>query len=208
MTDDRGRRAGVVLAGGQSTRFEGAEKALATLNGRPLLDHAVEGVATATDLVVVSCRTDQVTAFRHLLAERSDVVIVPDRVPDRGPVAGLVAALDALDASSVAVVACDHPLVDGAFLEWLFDALGDHDACVPRLDGHRQPTHAVYRTTPARQVARAVGATGGLQTVLDRLDCRVVPEESVLARTDRATFTDVDTRDRLAALDGPEIHTG
>lgn len=132
----------------------------------------------------------------------------PDRIPDRGPAAGLADALDAIDARTAAVVACDQPLVDPSLLDWLFETLGDRAACVTRIDGHRQPTLAVYRVGLARQAARAVAATGGLQTVLDRPTCRVKPEQRVLARTDRETFTDVDTRETLAALDGPAMRTG
>lgn len=208
MNEARDRRVGVVLAGGRGRRFDDGEKALATLAGRTLLDHAVSGVADATDAVVVSCRPDQVPAFRAALAGRHDVAVVPDRVPNRGPAAGLADALDAVDAAVAAVVACDEPFVDPSLLDWLFETLGDREAAVPRIDGHRQPTQAVYRVGPTRRAARAVAATGGLQTVLDRLDCTTHPEERVLERTDRKTFTDVDTRETLDALDGPAIRTG
>lgn len=189
-------RAGLVLAGGHSTRFGDREKALAELDGRPLLGHAVDGLAPVADGVVVNCRREQVAAFRPVLRSASvDVAVAPDPVPGRGPAAGLAAGLSAVSAARVAVVACDTPFVDAAFLDYLFDQVADSDGAVPRVDDHRQPTHAVFRTGPARRAARASVADGdgSLRDVLDRLDVRVVPESEVLARTSRRSFTDVNT---------------
>lgn len=189
-------RAGLVLAGGRSRRFGDREKALARLRDRPLLVHVLEGLAPAVDGLVVNCRRDQVPAFRPAVrAAAADVALAPDPVPDRGPAAGLAAGLAAACAPQAAVVACDRPFVDAAFVEYLFERAADAQAAVPRVDGHRQPAHAVYRTDPALRAARAAVAAGesSLRAVLDRLDAVVVPEAEVLDRTSRKSLTDVNT---------------
>jgi molybdopterin-guanine dinucleotide biosynthesis protein A len=194
-------RAGVVLAGGYSERFGDDEKALADLDGTPLLVRAVDGLAPAVAGVVVNGRPDQVPAFRAALTgAAADVAFVPDRTPDRGPAAGLATALAAVRAPAVAVVACDMPLVDGAFLATLFESMGDADGAVPYVDGQPQPTHAVFRTDPARRAARDAveNGNGSLRGVLDRLDVVDLPESRVLAETSRRSFTDVDTPEALA----------
>lgn len=48
---------GVVLAGGQSTRF-GSDKALAALEGRTLMDRAVAGLSDCCDSVVIAGRAE------------------------------------------------------------------------------------------------------------------------------------------------------
>jgi molybdopterin-guanine dinucleotide biosynthesis protein A len=193
--------AGLVLAGGYSTRFEGGDKALATLDGRPLLDRAVAGLSPAVDGVVVNCRRAQVGPFRTALSPpvgtsggAAGVAFAPDPVPDRGPAAGLAAGLAPVSATRVAVVAVDYPFPDPALFAFLFGRLAQAgvEAAVPRVDGYRQPTHAVYRTGAVRAVAD--DGDGSLRAVLDRLDVETVPESEVLARTSRATFTDVNTR--------------
>lgn len=69
-----------MLAGGQSRRF-GSDKALALLNDRPLIDHAL-GALAGCDAVAVAGR------------EWPGVTALPDRpVPDLGPLGGLNAAL-------------------------------------------------------------------------------------------------------------------
>lgn len=193
---ERAPRAGLVVAGGYSTRFGEREKALAELDGRPLLAHAVSGLAPAVDGVVVNCRRDQVPAFRPTLRSAPvGVAVAPDPVPDRGPAAGLATGLAAVATDYVALAAADAPFVDPAFVDRLFELAAGRDGAVPRVDGHLQPAHAVYCTRPARRAAREVLATGpaSLRGVVDRLDAVVVPEEEVLSLTRRRTFTDVNT---------------
>lgn len=72
---------GVVLAGGQSRRF-GSDKALAMLDGRNLLDHALENLSPMVDAVVVAGRKD------------ATATTVPDRPrADMGPLGGICGAM-------------------------------------------------------------------------------------------------------------------
>lgn len=74
------RRLGVVLAGGASRRF-GSDKALALVDGRPLLDHALAALA-GCDAIAVAGR------------DWPGVLALPDRPgPGLGPLGGLNAAL-------------------------------------------------------------------------------------------------------------------
>ncbi|WP_448502669.1 molybdenum cofactor guanylyltransferase [Sphingomonas sp.] len=72
---------GAILAGGASTRF-GSDKALALLDGRPLIEHAIAAIAPQLDSIVVCGR------------EWPGQVSLADRPAGRqGPLAGLSAAL-------------------------------------------------------------------------------------------------------------------
>lgn len=94
------RLLGAVLAGGESRRF-GSDKALALLDGRPLIAHAIDALAPQVSAVVVTGRT------------HPGVRSVADRpAPGLGPLGGLNAALhlaaaDRFDA--VVSIACDVP---------------------------------------------------------------------------------------------------
>lgn len=89
---------GAVLAGGRSSRF-GSDKALALLDGKPLIEHAIAALATQTDAVIVCGR------------EHGDSV--PDRpAPDLGPLGGICAALHAAAErgyDAVLTMPCDVP---------------------------------------------------------------------------------------------------
>lgn len=198
-------RAGIVLAGGYSTRFGTQEKALANLDGKPLLAHAVTGIAPAVDGVLVNCRQEQVPRFRDALASVSaDVAFVCDPEPDRGPAAGLATACDAVDAPHIAVVACDMPFVDAAFLDWLFGERDDADGVVPCVDGTPQPTHAVFATKPTRRATDDVvrNASGSLRDVLERLDIVEIPESCVVEKTAKTSFVDINTPEDLENRSG------
>lgn len=83
---------GVVLAGGQSSRF-GSDKALALLDGRPLLDHAVAWLAGWCGGVVVAGR------------DVAPVPVVADWPrPGMGPLGGLAAGLRYARAQGFAAV--------------------------------------------------------------------------------------------------------
>ena len=86
---------GVVLAGGQSTRF-GSDKALAELGGRTLIERAVDALSGWCEYVVVAGR------------ETAPAPTLPDWPrPSMGPLAGLAAALHlARDEGYEAVLSC------------------------------------------------------------------------------------------------------
>ena len=87
---------GAVLAGGESRRF-GSDKALALLDGRPLIEHAIAALAAQTDMVIVCGREGG----------------VPDRPePGRGPLGGINAAVHEAAArgfDAVLTCGCDVP---------------------------------------------------------------------------------------------------
>ena len=99
---ERGRVLGAVLAGGASRRF-GSDKALATIDGRPLIDHAIAALRPVAHAIAV--------CGRHWPA----ILSLPDLRAERvGPLGGIEAALHHAHAdgfTGVLVVPVDtHPL--------------------------------------------------------------------------------------------------
>jgi molybdopterin-guanine dinucleotide biosynthesis protein A len=202
MKADTGR-AGIVLAGGPSTRFEDGDKALAALAGRPLLLHAVEAVSPVVDDVVVSCRRDQRRSFESAL-EGVDVSFATDPIDGLGPVGGLRTALRETDRLTAVVIGCDSPLVPPAFLGHLLDRLeGSTTAGVlVRTDGRtrRLPT-AVNTRAAAAAASEALDDGGTLHDVVESLAPVVIPEHHVAAAVDTERLVTVDTRADLARVE-------
>ena len=89
---------GLVLAGGRSRRM-GTDKALLTVDGRPLVSHVATRLATLCPTVLVA------PGPRRLLQ-----VVWPqddDRIAGAGPLAGILGGLAAATTPLVAVVAAD-----------------------------------------------------------------------------------------------------
>lgn len=199
-----GKRAGVVLAGGRSERFGERDKALAVVDGEPMLARVVSRVGEAVDRAVVNCRAEQREAFeRALEGSRTDVTVAVDSVPGEGPLAGLRTGLDAVGCEYAAVVACDMPGVEPAFLSRLFERAAGHDAAVPVLDDDPQPAQAVYRVPAIRRAADHQLSEGrrSLRGALGRLDAVEVPVASVVDVPARRSLADLNTREALAAFE-------
>jgi len=184
---------GLVLAAGEGRRF-GGPKQLATLDGAPLLVHALRAVAALDPVVVVlGARAEEVRGA--VPAGVARVVVAPDWA--EGQAASLragVAALGAVDA--VVVVLADQPGITPAAVA---AALAARDPA--RFDAVR----AVYGDAPGHPVvlerallARVPALRGdeGARGLLRGARVRA------LDLTGLADPRDVDTPEELAALNG------
>jgi molybdopterin-guanine dinucleotide biosynthesis protein A len=192
---------GVVLAGGDSTRFDGGDKALAELDGRPLLAHAVKAVdaATATAPVVGVRSPAQRDRVRAALPEPSRVRVTKDVEELAGPLAGLYAAAEVAATPWLFVCGCDMPLVTADSIAGLcaVDGVERASAVVPRVDGRDQPLHALFGRQRLLDVRPRLGDGDGLSTLLDALErvARPTPSDVDVSLTD--AVTNVNTRAEL-----------
>lgn len=189
--------AGVVVAGGRSTRFDGADKAVAELAGTPMIRRVADRIAGPVDELVVNCRTDQRERIAGALADYPHpVTYALDDRPDEGPLAGLARGLHATDADRAFAVACDVPFVDPAFVRYLFDRAAAHEAAVPKPDEYREALHAVYRPDAAADAAMRALDRGERRAValLDGLDVVSVTAEEIDAHATTGSFESLNTR--------------
>jgi len=203
----RGMPAGVIVAGGRSTRFGDADKAVADLAGTPTIRRVADRLVPEIDLLVVNCRPDQVDPIRDALdGYPHDVRVAEDPVPDEGPMAGIRTGLRAVESAAAGeyafVVACDMPFVDAGLVGYLFERARGHDAAVPRLDdGWFQPTHAVYRAGAMADACERALDEGERRVVapLDYLDAVTVGEADLRERGDLDSFENLNTREEFEA---------
>lgn len=156
---------GLVLAGGQARRM-GGDKATLVVEGRRLIDRAIEVLQSVCGEVVVAARD------RPL--EGLDVSVLQD-AQGEGPLAGIVAGLCWAKTPLVAVLAVDMPRASAAVFDRLAAAHRDEPAVAPRAGGVVQPLHAVYATAAAGRFA-ALLASGerSPQAALQRLGALVL----------------------------------
>ncbi|MFB6177470.1 MAG: molybdenum cofactor guanylyltransferase [Halobaculum sp.] len=191
--------AGVILAGGRSTRFEGGDKAVCDLAGRPMIRHVADRLESVVDELVVNCRAEQVDPIATAL-DGLDPQFAVDREADEGPMAGIATGLAAVDAEYAAVVACDMPFVDPEFLAYLRERADDCEAAVPRPDDWFQTTQAVYHATAMQEACEAALTEGAHKIIepLFDLDYTVVEGSEIERHTTGPTFRNVNTREELA----------
>ena len=148
---------GVVLAGGLGTRMGGA-KALAVLDGRPLVAHVLDALAAVTHEQVVVAKRD--TALPPGLT----VWIEPDT--PRHPLAGVRHALRSAQGEAVLCCGVDLPRLDPATLRALLEGAGPAGA-VARAGGFLHPTVALW-THAALPVLEAFGPDEPARAVAER----------------------------------------
>lgn len=121
----------IVLAGGRAARLGGADKASVELHGRTLLEHALDALGDADEVVVVG---DRVPTSRPVTFTRESPRY-------GGPVAALLTGRDALlhTPHTLGVLAVDMPWVDAWTFRRLREAAAGHDgAFLTDADGRRQ----------------------------------------------------------------------
>jgi molybdopterin-guanine dinucleotide biosynthesis protein A len=146
--------AGIVLAGGRSSRM-GSPKAALEWHGSTLLRRVTGIVARSVDGPVVVVRAPD----QPLPGLPPSVEVVDDAREGRGPLQGLAAGLAALrDRAPVAYVSStDVPLLHPRFVRRVLDALDDDvDVVLPHVGGFNHPLAAAYRTALADEVQRLV----------------------------------------------------
>jgi len=170
--------AGIVLAGGRSTRM-GMPKAALEWHESTLLRHVVGLVGRGVGGPVVVVRAPG----QALPSLPTGVAVVEDAHEGRGPLEALAAGLEAIDADAAFVSSTDSPLLHPAFVRRVLRALDDgSDVALPHARGYPQPLAAAYRARVLEAIRQRLAAD---QVRLGELfgDCRVrwLNEEDLLA---------------------------
>lgn len=148
--------AGVVLAGGRSSRM-GTPKAALEWHGSTLLRRTLGVLARAVPGPLVVVRAPG----QPLPEIPPQVGVVDDPEEGLGPLQGLAAGLAALEDRAPAAFVCstDLPFLHPAFIHRVLAALTeDVDVVLPVARGHPQPLAAAYRVDLAPLVAELVAA--------------------------------------------------
>jgi molybdenum cofactor guanylyltransferase len=188
------RVAGVVLAGGRSSRM-GTPKAALEWHGSTLLRRTVGIVARATGGIVVVVRA----SGQDLPALPGGVEVADDPREGKGPVQGIAAGLAALRGRADIAFVCStdlpflHPAFVGRVVRGLDD--GDGDVALPVARGYRQPLAASYRVSLADAADRLVRQ--------GRLRPGFLFEECVVRQLDEGALTS----DPLVAALDPELES-
>ena len=206
----------VIVAGGRSTRFGDADKAVAPLAGTPMIRRVGDRLAPVVDELVVNCREDQRDAIQDALAGfELPTAYALDPEVDQGPMAGIRNGCRAAEGEYAAVVACDMPFVDSEAIDYLFDRASGEIAppegaddegeppfygAVPRLgDGWYQTTQAVYRPDAMADACDAALERGDRKILapLDDLAYAVVSEAELARVTDLDSFENLNTQEEF-----------
>jgi molybdenum cofactor guanylyltransferase len=187
---------GLVLAGGRSVRF-GGEKAVAPLDGRPLLEWAAQRLESVCLAVAINVRAG---TEAEAVAKGLGLPTLYDEPGDAsGPLAGVKTGLiwaEEQGARMLAVSPCDAPLLPDDLYVRLLERADGGAAMAETSDG-RQPLCAIWPVAalPAVRKALAGGAHPPTWQMLEGIGaCKVLFERP-------EAFANINTRDDLAAIE-------
>ena len=185
------RVTGLVLAGGRSSRF-GRDKLAERIDGRTLLDSAIDGVTPAATEILVVAAPDGAPDLP------AGARLVHDPIAFEGPLAGVAAGLRAAHESIVLVVGGDMPTLVGAVIDSMLAALdaAGVEAVVLEHQGRARPLPIALRRDPASAATDRLVAGGErrLRALIETLETTVIPEATWRALDPYGmTVRDIDT---------------
>lgn len=141
--------AALILAGGNSTRMGGRDKALIPWQGITMLDRVLGVANRCCDRVYVF--TPRVAKYRNLV--REDCTFMLEQNAGRGPLIALASALRQINPQQhndwILLLACDLPKlklqVIQSWIEYLQQLPEEIEALVPQNNQRWQPLCAFYR---------------------------------------------------------------
>jgi molybdopterin-guanine dinucleotide biosynthesis protein A len=170
---DRAAVTGVILAGGRGQRMSGRDKGLVELDGRALVEHALERLQGQVGPMLISANR-----HRERYAQLGPAVVTDALEGFQGPLAGIAAALRVCRTAYLLAVPCDAPFLPADLGPRLWAALhgSAFDLAVP-YDGQRsQHLFLLMRNAVLTGLTRYL-ASGGRAVIgwLERETAAIVP---------------------------------
>jgi molybdopterin-guanine dinucleotide biosynthesis protein A len=186
--------AGVVLAGGKSSRF-GSNKALALHRGDALIQTITRRLAGLFPETLLITNTPEAYAFLGW-------PMAGDHYLDCGPLAGIHAALRAVSQPRIFVCGCDMPLVNPELIRFLCALPGEHEIVLPWLPEGPEPLYAVYSKKALPLIEEHLAHKQcKIGMLYDKLRIRKVTAEEILqVLPDLTTFQNINYQHDLARL--------
>ncbi len=164
---------GVILAGGQSSRF-GSNKALALWRGKSLIQHARDTlISVFRDCLLITNGPEQY--------EFLNMPMLKDRFQNMGPLAGIHAALRHTGKPWIFVIGCDMPAVTPDLITFLCGYVhDDYEAVIPWLKTGPEPLCGLYHKTALNKIELQLqNKKAQVKELLGKLSVRRVKEEEL-----------------------------
>jgi molybdopterin-guanine dinucleotide biosynthesis protein A len=140
---------GAILAGGQSRRLGGQNKAALKIGAATVLDRQLARLRRVVDHTIIVANDAASFAL-------SGVPVIPDLRPGDGALGALYTAVHAAQTDRTLVIACDMPFVSEALLRYLVEAGRTADIAIPRTARGYEPLCATYSRRCAGELARLI----------------------------------------------------
>ncbi|ABW68978.1 molybdenum cofactor guanylyltransferase [Desulfosudis oleivorans] len=184
---------GIILAGGESRRFGGGNKAFRMLDGRTMIDRVHDTVKSVCDDMVIVANTP----LDYL---GWNAVLATDLFDFRGSLVGIHAGLMSAGHEYAFISACDTPFLKQAVIKTIIGGIEDHiDVVVPEKKEGMEPLCAVYSRRCLEVIERHLHqGRMVIKAVYNKLRVRTISEKRLRAvDPDLVSFWNINTKEEL-----------
>jgi molybdopterin-guanine dinucleotide biosynthesis protein A len=166
--------AGVILAGGKSSRY-GSNKALAELNGEPLIERVLGVMGSVfNDLILITNSPEEYAYLKLPMKE--------DLIKGLGPLGGIYTGLESISHDAGFFVACDMPFLNEGLIRHMLSIGGDYDAVVPKIDWKIETLYTLYRKSCLPAIKNLIDSkTYQAKRFFQRIRVRYVDQNEIIA---------------------------
>ena len=188
---------GVVLAGGQSRRMGGRDKAWQMLAGKPFVGHVIDRLGPQVDALAINSNGDP-AAFE----QQFHLPVFADTIGGhQGPLAGVLAALRHAEAGSwthVATAATDTPFFPSDLVQRLArDCTTDNTIAMAHSEGQRHPVFTLWPVALADDLEAWLQSTDTLKVLVWVHRHRLAKVEFQFDSSGRDPFFNINTPEEL-----------
>ncbi len=136
--------AGAILAGGDSIRMNGQNKAFLHINGIPLIQKTINLLKKIFEEIMIITNTPN-----EYKAYQKECTILEDKIKGIGPLEGIYTGLSSTKKDAVFFVACDMPNlhIDFILKEITLFNQSNCDALIPEIGSFIEPLHSIFKTS-------------------------------------------------------------
>lgn len=167
---------GVILAGGRSSRFDGADKAFFEVGGRPLIRPVIDLFSRIFQETIIVSNEPK----RHL---QWDACLCTDLFSAKSSLTGIHTGLFYANTPWIFTAACDTPFIRKSVVELVLSEIEEGAAAVmPLTPSGAEPLCAAYAKKALPMVERSVRQEKfKIQRVFKNMRVKKIPPEKVLA---------------------------
>lgn len=185
---------GIILAGGQNSRFAGANKALMPIGEKPILDH-IYGIFQELFQTIILVTNDPAQYVEW------DLNIVTDLFPTRSSLTGIHAGLFFATTPYAFVAACDTPFIKRDLVQTILANIEPRiDVVIPETLEGLEPLCSVYAKHCLKPITRQLEKQEfRINRTFQKLRIKKLPE-NILRRhdPDLVSFYNINTPEGLA----------
>lgn len=184
---------GVILAGGQNSRFAGKNKALIRIDGKRILDRIFEIFSILFDKIILV--TNDPLQYMEW-----DFMIVTDIFPIRSSLTGIHAGLFYITTPYAFFTACDVPFLKKELVETLLNGIEPNiDIVIPETSKGFEPLCSIYSKRCLKPIERQIEKKAfKIQQIFQTVRVKKISEN--ILRTvdpDLFSFSNINTPDEL-----------